>query len=169
MDPAIHEAVIAQLGRKPKAPYMVCVVDETFRPVVIENAPFCFDGEPMPTRFWLVGKDEVAIVGMIESTGGVNEAETELAPEDLVQLHKRYAIERDADIGEGKRPRPTGGVGGTARGVKCLHAHFAHWLVTGDDVVGAWTHAKLQDQSLLTHTYKQLTPEEQTWWNGEAL
>ncbi|MSZ61286.1 MAG: DUF501 domain-containing protein, partial [Actinobacteria bacterium] len=29
-------------------------------------------------------------------------------------------------------------VGGTRRGVKCLHAHFAHWLAGGDDAVGAW-------------------------------
>lgn len=22
--------------------------------------------------------------------------------------------------------------------VKCLHAHYAHWLATGDNIVGAW-------------------------------
>ena len=35
-------------------------------------------------------------------------------------------------------PRPSGGVGGTRHGVKCLHAHVAWWLAGGDDVVGAW-------------------------------
>ena len=31
-----------------------------------------------------------------------------------------------------------GGVGGTRRGIKCLHAHYANHLAGGDDVVGAW-------------------------------
>ena len=37
-------------------------------------------------------------------------------------------------------PRPSGGVGGTRTGVKCLHAHLAWWLAGGDDPVGrGWT------------------------------
>ncbi len=40
-------------------------------------------------------------------------------------------------------PRPTGGVGGTRRGVKCLHAHLAWWLVGGDDPVGRWVADRL--------------------------
>ena len=38
-----------------------------------------------------------------------------------------------------RRYRPFGGVGGTRVGVKCLHAHVAHLLATGDDIVGRWT------------------------------
>ena len=34
---------------------------------------------------------------------------------------------------------PSGGVGGTRRGVKCLHAHLAWYLAGGDDPVGRWT------------------------------
>ena len=40
-------------------------------------------------------------------------------------------------------PRPSGGVGGTRTGVKCLHAHYAHLLAGGDDPVGRWTAAQL--------------------------
>ncbi len=36
-------------------------------------------------------------------------------------------------------PVPTGGVGGTRQGVKCLHAHLAWYLAGGDDAVGCWT------------------------------
>ena len=35
-------------------------------------------------------------------------------------------------------PRPSGGVGGTRQGVKCLHAHYAWHLAGGDDPVGRW-------------------------------
>jgi len=34
-------------------------------------------------------------------------------------------------------------VGGTRRGVKCLHAHLAWWLAGGSDPVGAWTAGRL--------------------------
>ena len=30
-------------------------------------------------------------------------------------------------------------MGGTRRGVKCLHAHLAYLLAGGDDPVGRWT------------------------------
>jgi hypothetical protein len=40
-------------------------------------------------------------------------------------------------------PRPSGGVGGTRQGVKCLHAHVAWWLAGGDDAVGDWVAARL--------------------------
>ena len=29
--------------------------------------------------------------------------------------------------------------------VKCLHAHYAHWLGTRENPVGAWVHAHLPD------------------------
>ena len=38
-------------------------------------------------------------------------------------------------------PRPSGGVGGTRTGVKCLHAHYAFHLAGGDDPVGRWVAA----------------------------
>ena len=51
----------------------------------------------------------------------------------------RYAAERDAVIADdGRSPRPSGGVGGTRRGVKCLHAHVAWSMAGGDDPVGRW-------------------------------
>ena len=50
-----------------------------------------------------------------------------------------YAAERDRLIEPDQPgPRPSGGVGGTRVGVKCLHAHLAWWLVGGNDPVGAW-------------------------------
>ncbi|HBA94425.1 MAG TPA: hypothetical protein DCZ35_01130, partial [Acidimicrobiaceae bacterium] len=30
-------------------------------------------------------------------------------------------------------------------GVKCLHAHYAWFLAGGDDPVGRWVHARLDD------------------------
>ena len=71
-------------------------------------------------------------------------AEAAVSPAELAAAHARYAAERDATLPEGHRgPRPAGGVGGTRRGVKCLHAHYAWHLAGGDDPVGRWVADRL--------------------------
>ena len=75
-------------------------------------------------------------------------AEAAVEPVALGSAHERYARERDAalaaEYADHTGPRPSGGVGGTARGVKCLHAHFAYHLAGGDDPVGRWVEEQLQ-------------------------
>ena len=56
--------------------------------------------------------------------------------ERLVAAHQRYAAERDAIVPGDAEHRPSGGVGGTERGVKCLHAHYADYAVGNDNPVG---------------------------------
>ena len=76
----------------------------------------------------------------LESTGGVRAAEAEVPAEAIAAAHAAYAAERDALIARRPhRARPSGGVGGTRAGVKCLHAHLAWWLTGADDPVGEWT------------------------------
>lgn len=133
------------LGRAPRAAFDVVVRGANREPIVIRNAPLLDDGTPMPTRFWLVDPELSKRVARLESTGGVRDAETAVDPEELRAAHDRYADERDAALPIGHRgPRPHGGVGGTRRGVKCLHAHYAHFLAGGDDPVGRWVRDHLR-------------------------
>lgn len=128
------------LGRKPAGAFAVVVRDESGDPVVVRNDPFLHDGTPMPTRFYLVGADVVREVSRLEAAGGVKAAEAAIDPDELAALHRRYGAERDAAIDHDHHgPRPSGGVGGTRVGVKCLHAHLAYLLAGGDDPVGRWT------------------------------
>jgi hypothetical protein len=128
------------LGRRPAGEFEVVVRDDGGRPAVIANAPFLFDGTPMPTRYWLVDAHLREVVSTLESTGGVRRAEAEVPMEAITAAHARYADERDALIDPARPgPRPSGGVGGTRQGVKCLHAHLAWWLTGADDPIGAWT------------------------------
>jgi uncharacterized protein len=137
--PADVDAVTALLGRVPSGDFVVVVRRRDGRPAVIANDPHLRDRVPMPTRFWLVDPEISAVVGRLESQGGVRRAEGEIGPELLREAHARYALERDALIPPGwLGPRPHGGVGGTRNGVKCLHAHVAWWLAGGDDPVGRW-------------------------------
>ena len=100
----------------------------------------------MPTRYWLVGEPERTWISRLEADGGVNQAEADVDPEELAAAHRRYAAERDAAIPtDHPGPRPSGGVGGTRQGVKCLHAHYAWHLAGGDDPVGRWIEHHLDE------------------------
>jgi hypothetical protein len=132
------------LGRAPEADFEIVVRTATGDPAVIRNAPFTADGTPMPTRYWLVDRELVTAVSRLEAAGGVRAAEAAVDPQELDAAHRAYAADRDADVPEDHRgPRPRGGVGGTRTGVKCLHAHYAYFLVGGDDPVGRWTAERL--------------------------
>jgi exopolyphosphatase/guanosine-5'-triphosphate,3'-diphosphate pyrophosphatase len=109
-------------------------------PAVIKNGPLLFDGTPMPTRFWLVDPALRDAVSRLEAAGGVRRATGQVSEDAVADAHARYAVERDAALPHGHTgPAPSGGVGGTRRGVKCLHAHLAWYLCGGDDPVGRWT------------------------------
>ena len=89
---------------------------------------------------WLVGRVERDLVSRLESTGGVRAAEAAVDPVELEAAHDRYRVLREASLPTSHAgPRPSGGVGGTRRGVKCLHAHLAWYLAGGPDPVGRWT------------------------------
>lgn len=140
-----HARVAALLGREPQGDYDVVVRDERGDPVVLRNAPLLADGTPMPTLYWLVGERQREAVSRLEAAGGVRAAEAAVDEAELQAAHERYARERDRLIPpthEG--PRPSGGVGGTRQGVKCLHAHYAWHLAGGDDPVGRWVEEQLR-------------------------
>src|SRR5436190_11440945 len=117
------------LGREPTAEFAVVVRAKDGWPVVIRNAPFLRDGTPMPTRYWLVGRRERTMVSRLEAAGGVDRAEAEVDADELAEAHGLYALERDQAVAASGvapgAPRPSGGVGGTRTGVKCLHTHYA--------------------------------------------
>ena len=139
-----RDSVTALLGRPPRGAFVVVVRDETGEPVVLRNAPLLDDGTPMPTRYWLCGGALREAVSRLEATGGVRQAEAAVDPAELAAAHRRHALERDAAVPEDHvGPRPSGGVGGTRTGVKCLHAHYAWHLAGGDDPVGRWVAERL--------------------------
>ncbi|MFV0318252.1 MAG: GNAT family N-acetyltransferase [Microthrixaceae bacterium] len=144
-----RERVATLLGREPSAGFEVVVRrGRSGDPVVIRNEPFMDDRTPMPTLYYLVDPDLLRRIGRLEADGGVKQAETDVGLAAIDQAHRRYAAERDATIDPTRTgPRPNGGVGGTRRGVKCLHAHYAYHLAGGDDPVGRWVEAHLREAS----------------------
>lgn len=134
------------LGRRPQGAYQVVVSRPDGSPVVLANHPLLDDGRPMPTRYWLIDPRLNKAIGRLEALGGVKEAERSVDADELRQAHDAYARARATLLpSHHVGPSPSGGVGGTRQGVKCLHAHYANFLAGGDDPVGRWVHTKLAE------------------------
>lgn len=106
--------------------------------MVVRNAPLLHDGTPMPTRYWLTGRDVLRHVSRLEAAGGVRPRKPRYRPTRSPQPMRATKPTQAAMPADWAGPRPHGGVGGTRLGVKCLHAHYAHHLAGGDDPVGRW-------------------------------
>ena len=74
------ERVAELIGRRPLGRFDVVVRDVHGSPVVIRNDPLLEDGTPMPTRFWLVGREASIAVSRLEAAGGVRAAEARDRP-----------------------------------------------------------------------------------------
>jgi len=89
--------------------------------------------------------DTVKAVSRLESEGWIKklEAKAEVHPElrtKLRRAHEEYARERGSLL---PGAEAWGGIGGAARGVKCLHAHFSYYLAGGADPIGLWVAREL--------------------------
>lgn len=113
-------------------------------PVVVRMPPHLDDGTPFPTRYWLTCPLAVTRISRLEAGGGIAEMQERLAgdprfAEAMARAHRRHAEDREAAIERRDAPRPSGGVAGIeGGGVKCLHAHYADHLASGDNPIGAW-------------------------------
>ena len=132
--------VAEQLGRPPTVPFTVTARCPGGHPLVIRNGPFDDRGDPFPTTFWLTCPDAVRAVSRVEAEGWIARLNERIAADAgfadaVARAHVEYARERARTD---PRAEGHGGVGGTRRGLKCLHAHYANHLAGGEDVVGAW-------------------------------
>lgn len=137
-----RQVVAAQIGREPRSKVDVVARCPLGLPVVIRVPPHLDDGTPFPTTYWLTCPLAARRVGRVEAAGGVKAAEDRIASDPAFAAgHRaateRYRRDRDLMIDPDVSPHaPTGGVGGTRRGVKCLHAHYADHAAGNDNPVG---------------------------------
>jgi hypothetical protein len=130
-----------QIGRPLRAPSEVVARCHLGLPVVVRVPPHLDDGTPFPTLFWLTCPLAATRIGRLEGAGGVKRMEARATADPvfgaaLEAAHHDYAAERDLLVTRSDAPLPEGGVGGTRKGVKCLHAHYAHHAAGGDNPVG---------------------------------
>lgn len=137
-----HAAVAAQLGRAPRSVVDVVVRCSLGIPVVIKVPPHLDDGTPFPTTFWLTCPLAARRIGRLEASGGVKRADARVQTDEAFAdryraAAERYHRDRAAMVTEdAPQHQPSGGVGGSQRGVKCLHAHYADYAAANDNPVG---------------------------------
>lgn len=131
----------AQIGRPVRSEVTVGRRCTLGLPIVITVPPLLEDGTPFPTRYWLTCPLAQRRVGRLEAAGGVRSMDRRAESDPdfgraLAAAHERYAAERDSHVPPGTSPAPSGGVAGSDRGVKCLHAHLADHLAGNQNPVG---------------------------------
>lgn len=136
------DVIAAQIGRPLRALSEVVGRCPLGLPVVVTVPPVLDDGTPFPTRFWLTCPLAVRRVARLESVGGVQEMDARVDTDPafaaaLENAHDRYRQDRDLLLPADVVHRPTGGVAGAVRGVKCLHAHYADHAAGNNNPVGA--------------------------------
>jgi hypothetical protein len=95
--------------------------------------------------YWLTCPLATRRIGRLEADGGVKKAEALIAANAEIGAAyevamRRYQRDRDSLIEEDwSGPRPSGGIGGTRLGVKCLHAQYADHAAGNSNPIGAKT------------------------------
>ncbi len=136
-----RDVLALQIGRPLRATSTVLARCPLGLPIVADVPPVLDTGEPFPTRYWLTCPLAHRRIARIEGRGGVRAAQAKIDadPEHrraVEAAHRRYASERDAHVPAAATRRPSGGVGGSSGGVKCLHAHYADFAAGHDNPVG---------------------------------
>lgn len=125
---------------------------------VIANPPLLPDGTPFPTLYWLScpllcrsvsrlesGDFRLRLRARMENDPGFAES-LRLAERDYAEARARWAERMGAGEACERYFARSGGIGGTSRGgMKCLHAHLAHFLAEGYNPVGAEVALELGD------------------------
>lgn len=161
-------AIIAeQLGRQPRNLLGIAARCPNEQPRVIVTHPVIFHGEypeVFPTLYWLTCPTQVKEISRLEGMGAIEEiqnlvfADTELK-EQLIEAYHNYAEQRLALVKEPtlkllRERHPAqyevlvhSGVGGIMnQGIKCLHAHYADYLINNNNPVGRLTAERLEDR-----------------------
>lgn len=136
-----RKVIEVQIGRPIRATSEVVARCHLGLPVVVRVPPLLDDGTPFPTLYWLTCPLATTRVGRLEGAGGVKRMERRAEVDAafaarLEAANNSYESERDSYLTDEASPRPSGGVGGTRTGIKCLHAHYAHTRAGGENPVG---------------------------------
>ena len=146
-----------QLGRPLRGEVKVVSRCPFGKPRVIGTPPLLPDGTPFPTLFWLTCPMLVKVVSRLESGNLRERLRKKLEDGDfarrLERAEREYAEERERWAGSRAQREVVRelfadrlGIGGTVRGgMKCLHAHLAHYLAGFDNPVGEEVFRELRE------------------------
>lgn len=147
-----------QIRREPRNLYGVARRCKKQCPKVIINHPLSRKKTPadiFPTVFWLTCPKAVQRIGRIEDQGNIQRIQHHITnnfmlARNMRDAHQEYIFIRRSLVESSTLNRvrisekkvlknlERLGIGGVAdiKGIKCLHAHYAHYLATGNNPVG---------------------------------
>ncbi|MCH7669184.1 MAG: DUF501 domain-containing protein [Acidobacteria bacterium] len=136
-----RDVVEIQIGRPPRSDVVVAHECHFNLPVVTVVPPHLDDGTPFPTTYWLTCPLMMRRISRIESEGGVRAYDERISTDidfaaEFAAAASRYASDRDAMVANIDAVAPTGGIGGSRGGVKCLHSHLADTLAGNENPIG---------------------------------
>ncbi len=148
---AADKRVIArQLGRTPKSLKAISKRCHKGFPQVVLTSPLIKGRTPFPTTHWLTCPLLDERIAVLESAGVIKDLQAEIEEDsglraEVMRAQSAYRHERNKllpPIGNfpdsAKRALKEVGIGGVRDllKVKCLHAHYAHYLATGINPLG---------------------------------
>ena len=145
-----RRVVEAQLDRPPRSPVVAEARCHFGLPIVIDVPPLLDDGTPFPTTHYLTCPLATLRISRLESEGGVRAADADIASDPHLATEwqhamDRYREQRDARLPDGYGgPRPSGGIAGSAWGVKCLHAQYADTAAGNENPIGTGVAASIE-------------------------
>jgi hypothetical protein len=145
----------AQLNRTPVGVVGIAARCEKGFPIVTVNEALA-DGKPFPTLYWLTCPLIVKAISKLEGNSWSDrmkeniEEDAELE-DRLKRAHIDYRNKRlEASAYSGSHSEHIvfkTGIGGVDNeaGIKCLHAHYAHYLASGENPLGEIVHKLVSD------------------------
>lgn len=151
------EIVSNQLGRSARGIIGVEGRCQFSLPQVVKTASFIEAGKPFPTLFWLTCPVKIKAVARLEDEGWAGMLQAKLGQDPalkakLAQAHEEYKGLRHCLAEQDGHPVFKTGIGGVKGidGIKCLHAHYAHFLATGSNPIGEMVAKRLEATSGLS-------------------
>lgn len=148
---ATDKRVIAhQLGRAPRGVEAIVKRCKKGFPQVVLNSPLHLSHIPFPTTYWLTCPLLSKTIARLEEQGQIKHFQKQITEDkkfrqELFKSQQAYCDSRKSMLPSSSRLASRAkeileetGVGGISdfSKIKCLHAHFAHYLATGLNPVG---------------------------------
>ncbi len=154
IDASDIKSLTIQLGRHPRAIRTVLLRCREGFPAVVLNSPILPPAQPFPTLYWLTCPFLNKQIAMLENEGWITrfqnmmgkdvpfEAAFARAQREYMDTRKQLLAEVQTLANSAVKTVTKLGIGGVAdlSKVKCLHAHYAHFLATGRNPVGVRVH-----------------------------
>lgn len=149
----IRRLIARQLRRTPSIPFVVEVSCAYGWPAVIRSSPFDAGGNPNPNLYYLSCPYLRRLLARMEDTGFIESLqrrarENPSVAEALAEANETHAREWEAEAGtpvDAASPGPRIAAAANVLSIKCLHAHFAYFLVHPDYLVGKMIADELEE------------------------